>query len=193
MASTSRNTASDRIGDVATWGTHVALFYETKDDLLDTVVPYCKTGLERRESCLWFVAEPYLTTEEAWHALKDAVDALDRQRADAKIEIASAQDWFLRGGTTFDFDRVAAAWYEKIASVLASGDAGLRVTGDAGWVDKKEWNVLIKWEDRLNEVVRNQPVVVVCSYPLAACGAPEILDPIASSSRIRSGASSPQE
>jgi len=144
MASTSRNTASDRIGDVATWGTHVALFYETKDDLLDTVVPYCKTGLERRESCLWFVAEPYLTTEEAWHALKDAVDALDRQRADAKIEIASAQDWFLRGGTRFDFDRVAAAWYEKIASVLASGDAGLRVTGDAGWVDKKEWNVLIK-------------------------------------------------
>ena len=43
MASDPQNTAIDRIGDLATWGTHIALFYETKDDLLDTIVPYCKT------------------------------------------------------------------------------------------------------------------------------------------------------
>jgi hypothetical protein len=33
MASDPRNIAIDRIGDLATWGTHIALFYETNDDL----------------------------------------------------------------------------------------------------------------------------------------------------------------
>ena len=178
MANDPRNTAIDRIGDLATWGTHIALFYETKDDLLDTIVPYCKTGLESAQSCVWFVAEPYLTPGEARQALREAVGGLDQYQADGRIEIDSANDWFVRGGAVFDGDKVAAAWYEKLASVSGSGLAGLRITGDAGWVDKKNWDALIKWEDRINEVIRNQPAVVVCSYPLAASGVPEILDAV---------------
>jgi len=38
------------LGDVS-WGTHVCMFYETEDDLLDTVVPYFKAGLESNEFC----------------------------------------------------------------------------------------------------------------------------------------------
>jgi DcmR-like sensory protein len=58
----------------------------------------CKSGLESEEYCLWIVAEP-LRIEEATGALKDAVPALDRYLADSRLEIASARDWFLRGGT----------------------------------------------------------------------------------------------
>jgi len=97
MASAPQNIAIDRIGDLASWGTHIALFYETKDDLLDTVVPYCKTGLERKQSCVWFVAQPYLTAEEARQALGDAVGSLDRYQADGRIRIEPANDWFVRG------------------------------------------------------------------------------------------------
>jgi len=178
MASDKPNTRIDRVGDVATWGAHIALFYETKEDLLDTIVPYCRTGLERNESCLWFVAEPYLTVAEAWQALRDAVDGVERYQADGSIEIASANDWFAGRGAVFDGDQVAAAWYEKLASVSSRGQAGLRITGDAGWVDRKNWEALIKWEDRINDVIRDQPAVVVCSYPLAASGVPEILDAV---------------
>ena len=149
MASDTPSTRLDRVGDVATWGAHIALFYETKDDLLDTVVPYCRTGLERNESCLWFVAEPYLTVAEAWQALRDVVDGVDRYQADGRIEIDSANDWFAGRGAAFDGDQVAAAWYEKLASVSSRGQAGLRITGDAGWVDRKNWEALIKWEDRM--------------------------------------------
>jgi MEDS: MEthanogen/methylotroph, DcmR Sensory domain len=117
MASDTPSTRIDRVGGVATWGAHIALFCETKDDLLDTLVPYCRTGLERNESCLWFVAEPYLTMAKAWQALRDAVDSVDRYQADGRIEIDSANDWFARAGAVFDGDQVAAAWYEKLASV----------------------------------------------------------------------------
>ena len=108
-----RNTGIDVVGDVAAGRAQFCLFYETKKDLLDTLISYCKSGLENEEYCLWIVAEP-LKIEEATDALKDAVPALDHYLADSRLEIASARDFFLRGGT-FDGKRLTAAWYEKLA------------------------------------------------------------------------------
>ena len=39
-----RKTGIDFVGDMP-WGTHFCVFYETPQDLLDTVVPYVKAGL----------------------------------------------------------------------------------------------------------------------------------------------------
>ncbi len=84
MASEPRRASVDVVGDVAAWGAHFCLFYETKQDLLDTLISYCKSGLEREEYCLWIVAEP-LTIEEARAALKNAVPDLDRCFADSRL------------------------------------------------------------------------------------------------------------
>src|SRR5712671_4805206 len=62
-----RKTGIGVVGDVP-WGTHFFMFYETKEDLLDTLVPYFKAGLETGELCLWLVSEP-LTEEEARNGL----------------------------------------------------------------------------------------------------------------------------
>jgi len=138
------------------------------------LIAYCKSGLGREEYCLWIVAEP-LTIEEATAALKAAVPDLDRHMADSRMEIASARDWFLQGGT-FDGKRLTDAWYEKLARVSARGYAGMRVTGDTTWLAKKDWGHFCDYEDGLNEVIGNQSLAVLCTYPLATCGAPEILD-----------------
>src|SRR5882724_10491368 len=174
MATEMRKTGIDVIGDMVAWGAHFCLFYETKEDLLDTLILYCKTGLESEEYCLWIVAEP-LTIEEATGALKDAVPDLDRYLADSRVEIASAGDWFLQGNT-FDGKRVTSEWYEKLARVSARGYAGMRVTGDTTWLAKKDWRHFCDYEEGLNEVIGNQRLAVLCTYPLAACGALEILD-----------------
>ena len=174
MATEMRKTGIDVVGDMVAWGAHFCLFYETKEDLLDTLISYCKSGLESEEYCLWIVAEP-LTIEEATAALKDAVPDLDRHLADSRLEIASARDWFLQGGT-FDGKRLTDAWYEKLARVSARGYAGMRVTGDTTWLAKKDWGHFCDYEDGLNEVIGNQSLAVLCTYPLATCGAPEILD-----------------
>src|SRR5437870_249712 len=174
MATEMRKTGIDVVGDVAAWGAHFCLFYETKEDLHDTLISYCESGLESEEYCLWIVAEP-LTIEEARDALKDAVPALDRYLADSRLEIASARDWFLQGGT-FDGKRLTAAWYEKLAEVSARGYPGIRVTGDTTWLSKKDWRHFCNYEDGLNEVIGNQRLAVLCTYPLAGCGAPQILD-----------------
>src|SRR5215471_5830354 len=174
MATEIRQTGIDVVGDMVVWGVHFCLFYETKADLLDTLISYCKSGLEREEYCLWIVAE-LLTIAEAREALHDAVPDLDRHLADSNLELASARDWFLQGGT-FDGKRLTDAWYEKLAGVSARGYPGMRVTGDTTWLTKKDWRHFCDYEDGLNEVIGNQRLAVLCTYPLAACGAPQILD-----------------
>ena len=46
------------------WGTHFCIFHETKEDMIDTFVPYFKAGLENKEFCLWVVPDS-LKKEEA--------------------------------------------------------------------------------------------------------------------------------
>src|SRR6202051_1093295 len=173
MAPETRKTGIDVLGDMP-WGTHFCLFYESKEDLLDTLISYCKTGLESEEFCLWVVAEP-LTVEEAIDALKDAVPDLDRYLEDPSIEIVSARDWYLQGGT-FDFKRVTGRWHEKLAYASARGYAGVRVTGDTAWLEKKDWKDFCEYEEGLNEAIANRHLAVLCTYPIATCGAVEVLD-----------------
>jgi C4-dicarboxylate-specific signal transduction histidine kinase len=173
MGAETRKSGIEVVGDMP-WGTHVCLFYETKEDLLDALIPYCKTGLESEEFCLWVVAEP-LTIQEATDALQHAVPNLDRYLADLSIEILSASDWYLQGGT-FDLKRVTDGWHEKLARAAARGYAGVRVTGDTAWLAKKDWAHFCEYEEGLNEAVANRRMAVLCTYPLAACGALEILD-----------------
>ena len=173
MTTEMRKTGIDAVAEMP-WGTHFCLFYETKDDLLRTLVPYCRAGLEAREFCLWVVSEP-VTVDDARHALSKAVPDLDHHLADHSLEIASARDWYLQGGT-FDLRRVIGGWNEKLARALASGYAGVRVTGDTAWLEEKDWKDFCEYEDALNGAVANQHLAVLCTYPLAACGAGEILD-----------------
>src|ERR1700745_2275103 len=168
-----RKTGVDVVGDMP-WGTHFCLFYETRADLLETLVCYCKAGLENQEFCLWVVAEP-LTGADAKQALKRAVPDLDQYLTDHSIEIVTARDWYLQDGT-FDLNRVIGGWNEKLASASARGYAGVRVTGATAWLEKKDWKDFCEYEESLNEAIANQHLAVLCTYPLAACGGAEILD-----------------
>ena len=168
-----RKTGVDVVGDIP-WGTHFCLFYETAADLLETAVSYCKAGLDGGEFCLWVVAEP-LTVEDAKQALQQAIPDFDRHFAEQSIELVGAREWYLQDGT-FDLNRVLRGWNEKLAGASTRGYAGVRVTGDTAWLEKKDWKDFCEYEESLNQAVANQRLAVLCTYPLAACGAAEILD-----------------
>jgi transcriptional regulator with PAS, ATPase and Fis domain len=168
-----RKTGVDVVGDMP-WGTHFCLFYETLTDLLEPLVSYCKAGLESQEFCLWAVAAP-LTGEDVMHALKRAVPDFDRYLNDQSIEIVLARDWYLQNGR-FDRMKVTDGWNEKLARASARGYAGVRVTGDSAWLEKQDWKDFCEYEDSINHSIVNQRLTVLCTYPLAAFGAAEILD-----------------
>jgi two-component system cell cycle sensor histidine kinase/response regulator CckA len=156
------------------WGTHFCHFYETKEDLLEILIPYFKTGLENNEFCMWVVFEP-LDEEEARKALRGAIPEAERHLAAGDIEILSHRQWYLKGGT-FDLKTVIDGWQEKLAQALSRGYAGMRVNGNEAWLKAKDWKHFAEYEERLNGFITNQRIIVLCTYPLAVTKAAELFD-----------------
>jgi C4-dicarboxylate-specific signal transduction histidine kinase len=50
------------------------------------------------------------------------------------------------------------------------------VTGDTAWLEKKDWKDFCEYEEGLNEAIANRHLAVLCTYPIATCGAVEVLD-----------------
>ena len=156
------------------WGTHMCLFYETTQDLLDTLVPYFKAGLEHHEFCLWILAEP-LTEEDARGALRQAVPDLDRHLVERSIEILPYDAWYPTEGA-FDLHSVIQGLQEKLAQALARGYAGMRASGTPVWRHEQGWWDFRAYEQELDGVIAHQRMIVLCTYPLAASGAADIFD-----------------
>ena len=172
-ASELRKTGISVIGDVR-WGTHFCYFYETKQDLLDTLVPYFKAGLENKEFCLWVVSPP-LTVEEAKRALGQAVPDLDRHLAEGGLEIHGHDEWYLHNGRC-DPQRVLQAWREKLNQALAKGYAGLRASGDGGWIQNDDWMVFREYEKELDALIADQRRIILCTYPLTTSPGDQVFD-----------------
>jgi len=173
MAPALRRTGISPLGEMP-WGTHVCLFYETKDDLLDTVVPYFKAGLESKEFCLWAVAKP-LTEDEARNALSKAVPALDRHLSAGSIEVVPGHEWYLRGDR-FNLKRILDGWNEKLRGALAKGYEGMRASGNAFWLNTNHWKKFSDYELELDKAIAGQPLTVLCTYPLTVSKPVDVLD-----------------
>jgi PAS domain S-box-containing protein len=168
-----RKTGISVIGDVR-WGTHFCYFYETKQDLLDTLVLFFKAGLENNEFCLWVVTPP-LTVEEATRALGQAVSDLDRRLASQDIEIQDYAEWYLHNGH-FDPQRVLQGWREKLDQALAGGYAGMRASGDAAWSQKDDWSAFREYEKALDALDADKRRILLCTYPLTTSPGAQIFD-----------------
>src|SRR5260370_27832486 len=88
-----RRTGLDVLGD-RPWGSHFCLFFDTKSDLLEILVPYFKTGLAQNEYCFWVLADP-LSEDDARHALNQMIPASDRQLIDRHMELIPAEECYL--------------------------------------------------------------------------------------------------
>jgi PAS domain S-box-containing protein len=172
-ASELRETGISVIGDVC-WGTHFCYFYETKQDLLETLVLYFKAGLKNKEFCLWVVSQA-LTVEEAKHALGQAVPDIERHLAEGGLEIHRHDEWYLTDGRR-DPQRVLQSWREKLNQTSANGYAGLRASGDGGWIQNDDWMVFREYEKQVNALVADQRSIILCTYPLATSPGDQIFD-----------------
>jgi C4-dicarboxylate-specific signal transduction histidine kinase len=168
-----RKTGIGVVGDVP-WGTHFFMFYETKQDLLDTLVPYFKAGLETGELCLWLVSAP-LTEEDAKNALREAMPDFEHYLANRSIEIEGGGRFYFFG-EKLELQRAIRTWAEKTDFALNSGYAGLRVSASTAWLEHKDWKAFSDYENAVNNSIGNWRMTALCTYPLAGSTAAEILD-----------------
>jgi hypothetical protein len=139
-----RETGIRILGD-ARWGMHFCIFYQTKEDLLETAVSFFEAGLRNNELCVWAISDP-VSEADALAALRRAIAGFDRYLAAGQIELLQATAWYLAGGKP-DPKRITDGWIEKIRGALAKGYAGMRVSGDAFWIASDDRDMFCTYEE----------------------------------------------
>jgi PAS domain S-box-containing protein len=158
-----RNCGIDSIEDVP-WGTHFCQFYQTKEELINILVPYFKAGLENNEFCIWITSK-YFSVEETKEILKRAIPNFEVYLKNEQIEIISYINWYLKEGT-FDPQKILKGWINKLNKALINGYKGLRFTEDTFWIGKDSRNNFIDYEKRLNSIIRKYPIIGLHTCPL---------------------------
>jgi len=156
------------------WGTHLCQLYETREDLIEILVPYFAEGLRNNEFCMWVTSEG-LSEKEAEKAMRRAVPNFDRYLIKGQMEIVPHTEWYLKDGA-FNLQRVLNAWIDKLNQALAKGYDGIRVTGNTAWLEKRDWKIFTEYEEEVNNVIGKYQMMAICTYSLDRCGASEVID-----------------
>jgi DNA-binding CsgD family transcriptional regulator len=170
MAPKLRQTGLSILGDVP-WGMHLCIFYETKQDLLDTLVPYFHAGLRANGFAIWAVSDP-LTVEQAHAAMAHGISDYREYLSRGQVEIVEGSEWYLGR----DLKKVTDGWHEKLEAALANGFAGMRVSGNAFWLETQYRDEFLAYEQELDQSLAGRAMLVLCSYPLLGSRAVDMLD-----------------
>ena len=143
-------------------------------DLLEVLVGYFRQGLADNEFCMWVTSEP-LGVEEARSALRRVVPDLDDRIRRGQIEFLDYREWYSAGGR-FDAERVLQGWAKKEREALARGYEGVRLTGNASWLDKANWEAFFDCEAVVNTVIGTHRMLALCTYSFDQCRGVEMFD-----------------
>ena len=76
----------------------------------------------------------------------------------------------------FEEERVLDGRVSRLNRALEKGFAGLRLTGNTFWIEKKDWEAFTDYEASVNGVLGNYKMLAICTYSLLKCGVKEIVD-----------------
>ena len=160
------------LGDLS-WGTHFCLFYETEQDLLETLALYFEPGLANNEYCLWIT--PDSSDGKAVGALRQVIPSADLHLEKGSIEIVSGQEWYYQTDG-LEATRVLQAFDTKLTQALEKGYARMRVLADEAWLDHERWKVFSEYERQIDERFSGKPTSILCAYPTVPLRAADILE-----------------
>lgn len=171
-----RETGLKAVGRVP-WGSHFCVFYETKQDLLDILVPYFRTGVANNEFCVCYVGvDEFNTVAEAKRRLGAKLPELGQWLKEGKMEIVSRPEWFWSNGK-ISLPTTLNRFRQKAAHALRHGFSGLRFHGGPAWLIAEAGESKFRdYEAKLDSMLANQPTICACTFPLFLTGAGQILD-----------------
>ena len=159
--------------DLIRWGTHIAQFYNTKNDVTEILVPFLGEGLSDNELCVWIVAD--LSESEARDAIAKKVPNLNEYIEKRQLQIFSYEDWYLSDGG-FNVERVLNNAISKCREAENNGYSGFRATGILSWVDRADWVPFMEYESLLNNAVPDLKALINCVYKESKCTESNIAD-----------------
>ncbi|HSM95493.1 MAG TPA: MEDS domain-containing protein [Rhizomicrobium sp.] len=155
------------------WGSHLCVFCETEQDLVDSAIAYFRPAPASNERCMWIVYEPPHETE----ALK-AVHRVPEIEAWWKIggiEILRFPPGYAGHGQ-LDVAQITAAFHSRAAEALAKGYDGVRVCVNAHWRKFRLWADINAYERMLDGALLGQRAIALCAYKIEKSSPQDVLD-----------------
>ncbi len=159
--------------DQVHWGAHLCQLYDSSQDVIDVLVPFFRKGLEENALCLWLAPMPL--RQQVMEALREAIPHLEEYQRRGQLQAIPYSDWYLLDGR-FSVSTAIGSAASALSQAQQLGLKGIWVAGDTGWLDKKDWPVMVGYEETLSNLMVDVPTVGLCTYPTRAMGIPEALD-----------------
>jgi AcrR family transcriptional regulator len=171
--STTANTvrlAGEDLGDHR----HVCMLVDGPEEADPLLIPFITEGLDQHERAFQ-VVDPAVRDAHVTRLRESGID-VSAIMASGQLEVRTWADSYLRGGR---FDRIAQLAYVK-QSFVEGRDLGYRRTrfiGSMEWaVDGEYSGSLLRYESRLNDLVRRRTDILICTYDLNRHSARTIAD-----------------
>ncbi|MFY1110200.1 MAG: PAS domain S-box protein [Methanosarcinaceae archaeon] len=189
-----RESGIDVAGDIP-WGTHFCQFYQAEEELMEIIGPYFQAGLENNEFCVW-VAPQFSEEEAKEALRRDIpdIDAYleqgqieiipsdhvyvnayandnvndhvnDNVNAYSKDHVNDYAKNYLNEDIPCS-KKELNGWIEKINRALSRGYDGLRLGGNAFWLEKMALSEFADCEEELDSKIGNHRMIALCTYPL---------------------------
>jgi len=142
---------------------HSCLYYDSEESLLELLHDFFRNGLKANNLCLWIVP-PSLGVEGGKAALKKKIKRLDSHIKKNQFELLSHEEVYLRYGI-FDQAVVMEFYSKKEQDALERGFNGVYLSGDASWVEQKDWNKLTAYEMAADRMFNQKKINALCTYP----------------------------
>jgi PAS domain S-box-containing protein len=160
------------VGNVPS-GTHFCQLHQTKEDLIEILIPFLRAGLENNELCIWITSQLF-EVENAKKLLRKNISNFDDYLNRGQIEIIPSNLYTTEG--IFDSKRAINDLINKINHSLTSDYDGLRLIENVCWIENEGYNHSIDYEKSFDSIMRKYPVVTLCTYSLDECNAADIIE-----------------
>jgi two-component sensor histidine kinase len=101
--------------------------------------------------------------EAALAALRVYFDDLDARIGKGQLTVLDHAEWYERAGRMSVPD-VVSMWLDAKNNALHRGYAGLRLTGNTGFLRKEEWDDFNDYETAAHDAFGGQQILALCSY-----------------------------
>jgi DNA-binding CsgD family transcriptional regulator len=91
------------------------------------------------------------------------------------IELVSQDQWYAESGRS-ELAAVIERFRGKLEEAISKGYVGLRANGSSAWLQRADSIAFTEYERRLDDLIADEKMIVVCSFSLQECDSALVLD-----------------
>ncbi len=143
---------------------HLYQFYRAVEDYVNVMSIFFRTGLAKGDSCLWLVNDSMNIDRVQLLATKMIPNFL-MHVCTGQLTLMSASDWYL-SNHHFSEQQAIENGGQFVQQSLSRGYQRIRISADTSVVPKRDRQKFAEYENKIHQMIRTLPVIVVCAYPI---------------------------